>query len=58
MGANFEDKNQLFEARKYFLRFLACAKMLEDRVGTALALNRLGVVYFKLGNYEKSIKCH
>lgn len=49
---------QYEEALKFYKRFFFCAKMLDDPIGAALALNRIGTMYFNLGKLEKSISFH
>lgn len=53
-----EENFKYTEALKFYKRFFFCAKVLDDPIGAALALNRLGIVYFNLGKTEKSIKFH
>lgn len=31
---------------RFYKKFLTCAKLLEDKIGMALAANRLGVNYY------------
>lgn len=57
LGSLNEDKD-INKAIRYYKRFFFCARILEDPVGAALALNRLGVAYHKLKNYEKSLMFH
>jgi tetratricopeptide (TPR) repeat protein len=57
LGSLNEDKN-IHKSIRYYKRFFFCARILEDPVGAALALNRLGVAYHKLRNYEKSLMFH
>ena len=57
LGSLNEDKN-IHKSIRYYKRFFFCARILEDPVGAALALNRLGVAYHKLKNYEKSLMFH
>jgi hypothetical protein len=38
----------------YYKRFYLCARLLNDDTGSALALNRLGVCYFKRMKFEMS----
>lgn len=45
-------------AIKYYKRLYFCARILEDPVGAALALNRLGVAFHKIQNFEKSLLFH
>lgn len=53
-----EEQFRYSEALKFYKRFFFCAKILDDPIGAALALNRLGIVYFNLGKTEKSVKFH
>lgn len=46
------------QAVKFFKRFFFCARMLDDPVGASLALNRIGVSYYKKKKYDKSLKFH
>lgn len=57
LGSLNEDKN-IHKSIRYYKRFFFCARILEDPVGAALALNRLGVAYHKLKNYDKSLMFH
>jgi len=54
---NETDKNYK-KSIKFYKRFFFCARILEDPVGASLGLNRLGVMYHKLRNYEKSLQFH
>jgi hypothetical protein len=42
----------------FYKRFFFCARVLDDSIGAALALNRIGVVYFKKKKITKSLKFH
>lgn len=53
-----EEKFYYSEALKFYKRFFFCAKILDDPIGAALALNRLGIVYYNLGKLDKSIRFH
>lgn len=57
LGSLNEDKN-VNKSIRYYKRFFFCARILEDPVGAALALNRLGVAYHKVKNHEKSLMFH
>jgi tetratricopeptide (TPR) repeat protein len=46
------------ETAKFYKRFFFCARILEDPVGAALALNRLGVVYHNMHKPQKSLQFH
>ena len=43
---------------KFYKRFFFCARLLDDPVGAALALNRLGVIYHNTNKSEKSLQFH
>jgi len=45
-------------AVRFFKRFFFCARMLDDPIGASVALNRIGVAYFRKGRYEKSLRFH
>ena len=53
-----EEAFNYIESLKFYKRFFFCAKVLDDPIGAALALNRLGTTYFNLGKIQKSIKFH
>jgi len=48
LGTLNEDKQDMKTAIKYYKRLYFCAWILEDPVGAALALNRLGVAFHKI----------
>jgi tetratricopeptide (TPR) repeat protein len=58
LGKINEEKKNYKTCIKYYKRFFFCARILEDPVGASLALNRLGVAYHKLKNYERSLQFH
>ncbi len=45
-------------ALSFYKRFFFCARILDDPSGTSLALNRIGITYFKLRKISKSMKFH
>ena len=45
-------------AAKFFKRFFFCARMLDDPIGASIALNRIGVAYYKHKKYMNSLKFH
>ena len=49
------NKEQAFGA---YRKFLTCAQSIEDKIGVALAMNRLGVNYFNIGRADKSVDFH
>jgi tetratricopeptide (TPR) repeat protein len=53
-----ESKKNLKKAIRFYKRFFFCARLLEDPVGAALALNRIGVAYHKLKKFDKSFSFH
>lgn len=58
MGDMNETQGSVKLAVKFFKRFFFCARVLEDPVGASLALNRIGVGYYKDKKYLKSLKFH
>ena len=58
LGVMNEQKNNLKPATKFFKRFFYCARLLDDPVGAALALNRLGCVYHSRNKHQLSLKFH
>jgi len=58
LGTLNEEKKEIETAIKYYKRLYFCARLLEDPIGASLALNRLGVAYHKLKNFEKSLLFH
>ena len=58
MGELSEKQNQLAQACQYYKRFYLCARVLNDDIGSALALNRLAVVFFKRKKYDLSFMYH
>jgi tetratricopeptide (TPR) repeat protein len=53
-----EEKKNLKKAIRFYKRFFFCARLLEDPIGAALALNRIGVAYHKLKKFDKSLSFH
>jgi len=58
LGVLSEKEGQFQNAVKFFKRFFFCARMLDDPVGASLALNRVGVAYYKSNRVEKSLRFH
>lgn len=58
MGVMNENEHFYPQAVKFFKRFFFCARMLDDPVGSSLALNRIGVVYYKSKKYLQSLRFH
>lgn len=58
LGILSEKEGQFHNAVKFFKRFFFCARMLDDPVGASLALNRIGVAYYKGNRLEKSLRFH
>ena len=46
------------ESVKYYKKFYTCAKMMEDKIGLALAANRIAINLFYNKDTEKSIDFH
>jgi hypothetical protein len=51
MGKLNEEQKKFKSAVKFFKRLFFCAKLLEDHIGAALAVNRIGVAYHKAKQY-------
>jgi len=58
LGVLNEEKRHYKDSIKFYKRFFFCARLLDDPVGAALALNRLGVVYYNYGKLQKSLQFH
>lgn len=58
LGVMNEQKLNFKPATKFFKRFFYCARLLDDPVGAALSLNRLGCVYHSLNKHQLSLKFH
>lgn len=54
----YENKKMYRKAIKFYKRYYNCAKGLEDKIGMALTMNRIGLCYHNLNNHEKSISYH
>ena len=55
LGQLNEEQRKFRDALKFYKRFFFCARLLDDPVGAALALNRLGVIYHNTNKSEKSL---
>ena len=53
LGVMNEESKKYADSIKFYKRFFFCARLLDDPVGASLALNRLGVVYFKSKRYGR-----
>lgn len=53
-----EHQGAYIEAARYYKRFYFCARLLEETEACALAINRLGVIYFKLNYFNRSLRYH
>jgi len=58
LGMVHETKKEYRQAVRAYRKFLTCAQSMEDKIGVALALNRLGVNYFNIGRADKSVEFH
>ena len=43
---------------KFLKRLYFCAKLLDDFEGAEIAINKIGISYFMMGEYEKSLNFH
>ena len=58
LGMVYESSKNHNEAVRFYKKFVACAKLMEDKIGMALGTNRVGFNYYNAGNYVKSIEFH
>ena len=54
----YETNKNFNEAVKFYKKFVACAKLMEDKIGMALGANRVATNFFNSNNYAKSIEYH
>jgi hypothetical protein len=57
-GYMSEQQKKFENAIKFYKRFFFCAKLLDDQQGTEIALNKMGVNYFLMGHFDKSMSFH
>jgi hypothetical protein len=53
-----EQQKKYDTAVKFYKRFFFCAKLLDDYQGAEIALNKIGVNYFLMGDYDNSMSFH
>lgn len=58
LGVLNEQKRSYKEAAKFYKRFFFCARLLDDPIGAALGLNRLGVLYHNMSKHPKALQFH
>ncbi|CAK84978.1 unnamed protein product (macronuclear) [Paramecium tetraurelia] len=58
LGMVYESSKNHNEAVRFYKKFVACAKLMEDKIGMALGTNRVAFNYYNAGNYTKSIEFH
>jgi len=46
------------KAIKSYKKYFSCAKLMEDKIGMALAANRIAINYYNIKKYKKSIDYH
>lgn len=56
MALIYDQQKKYKEALEAYKKFLHTAKIMEDKIGMALAANRISVCYFNLKNYQKSLE--
>lgn len=54
LGDKFESGNKIIKATKFYRRLYFASEMNHDNEGKALALNRLGLVYYNKGRFKKA----
>ncbi|KAM3147528.1 hypothetical protein pb186bvf_000335 [Paramecium bursaria] len=58
LGMVYETSKNHSEAVRFYKKFVACAKLMDDKIGMALGTNRVALNYYILGNFQKSIDFH
>lgn len=53
-----EDQENYKAALSFYKRFFFLARILDDPIGSSIALNRVGVIYFKMRKIAKSLYFH
>ena len=56
LGIVSENKKKYKKSTGYFKRFYSFAKSMQDKVGMAFALNRIGIGFYFLQDYEASTR--
>jgi hypothetical protein len=47
-----------WKAVKFYKKYVACAKLMEDKIGMALGSNRVAINFYNNGNFSKAIDYH
>lgn len=58
LGMVYESNRNYPEAIKFYKKFYACAKMMEDKIGLALGANRIAVNYFNNKDIPNALEYH
>lgn len=58
LGMVYESSKNYAEAVRFYKKFVACAKLMEDKIGIALGTNRVALNYYNSNNFSKSIEFH
>ena len=58
MALIHEEQKKYPIAAKFLKRLFFCSKLLDDFEGSEIALNKIGICYFNMGKYEKSLNFH
>jgi len=58
LGMVYESNKNSNEAVKFYKKFVACAKLMEDKIGMALGTNRVAINYFNINNVVKCTEYH
>jgi len=57
-GKLHQEEGAFNKAHKNFLQFEKCAAALNDPFGVSIAINRLGIINYRLGNFKESLEHH
>ena len=58
MSIIHEESNKYEHSIKFLKRLYFCAKLLDDFEGAEIAINRIGLCYYMLGDFQKSLNFH
>lgn len=58
MALVHEENKKYSHAAKFLKRLFFCSKLLDDFEGSEIALNKIGMCYFNMGNYDLSLSFH
>lgn len=51
LGMVYETSKNYSEAVRFYKKFVACAKLMEDKIGMALGTNRVALSHYNAGQF-------